>query len=318
MASASYDSQCRQIYLEICKKLERVNDPQLRFAPSGTAEKVLLRDNSLPLFFHSLALHGNTATEQLRLTEAEFVERIENRQLYDFLALLIFTNCSIEAARAFTSKLVAGAIWPVRGRETGDISSLPASRDDLIDLFGNEVDADQFFNRQAPFCTVMIRKRGEVTIENLKARRLPYLKERPLAEGSFGKVFKVTIAKGHFYDPQHCSVNAVPLKIARKDYVFSKEFRVKGEHEIMEKLLTSSAQKCNNILENYGSLDIKPDTYSLFMPLAMCDLRAYMVDHRPANPPSTVADKANFIRSAPWTCGWIKFSSHRAEDVRYG
>jgi serine/threonine protein kinase len=306
VASSTHDELCRQIYEQIYRKLERADEDILRFATRGTARKVLQRDNFLPLFLSSLVLPESTAMDQFGLTEEIFCDRIDKRKLHDFLAILIFASCGIEAARAFTTKLVATKAWPVIDRKRNHISSLPASRIDLIELFSDVVAADKFFMTQALFCTVQIRKREEVRIQNPDGQRLPYLAEQPLAKGSFGKVFKVKIAKGHFYDPKTGLANPDPIEIARKDYLISKEFRVQGEREIMEKILTSTARTCENILENYGSLEIGPGTYCLFMPLAICDLSVYMLQHHTMRP-ITTAEKAKIILSAQGLAGGLNF-----------
>jgi serine/threonine protein kinase len=305
MTSNTYDNLCYEIYEQIYRRLERRDEERLRFAIKGTAKRVLHRDNLLR-FFRSLLLPGNTAMNQFKLTEEDLVARMNERQLHDFLAILIFATCRIEAARTFTTKLVATDAWPVQDRRGKNICSLPADREELAELFGNVVTADKFFTKQACFCAVVIRKREEVRIENHEGQRLPYLVEQPLAKGSFGKVFKIRIAKGHFYDPQARTANLEPLDVARKDYLISSEFRAKGEREIMEKILTSSAQRCENILENYGGLEIGQTTYSLFMPLAICDLRAYMMEHHQTRP-KTSMEKQKIILSAEGLAGGLNF-----------
>ncbi|KAK3381856.1 hypothetical protein B0H63DRAFT_435372 [Podospora didyma] len=304
MASAAYDNLCFEIYEEIYRRLERRDEDQLRFAAKGTAKKVLRRENLLR-FFRSLVVPHLTALQQFGHDEDELVERVNKRNLHDFLAILIFGTCRIEAARTFTRELVARDDWPVR-RRGKTLGLLPADRDDLIDLFGNVVAADKFFGNQACFSTVVIRKREEVRVRDPQGQRLPYLEEQALAKGSFGKVFKVKIARGHFYDPQTGMGNLAPLDMARKDYLVSSEFPARGEREIMEKILTSSARTCQNILENYGSLEAGPTTYSLFMPLAICDLRTYMMEHHQARP-NTIAEKANMILSAEGLAGGLNF-----------
>lgn len=305
MASRTYNNLCDEIYEEILEKLERKNDDRRRFATRGTAKKVLHRDNLLR-FFRTLLLSDSTARGQSKLTEEDLVARVNERQLHDFLAILIFATCGFEAASTFIIKLVANDAWPVRDARGKIICSLPADREALIELFGNVVTADKFFTKQACFCTAVIRKREELRVEDVEAQRLPYLEEQPLAKGSFGKVFKVKIAKGHFFDPQTRTANVDAEDMARKDYLIGSGFRVSGEREIMEKILTSSGRRCENILENYGALEIGTSMYSLFMPLAICDLRAYMMEHHRARP-NTTMEKAKIILSAEGLAGGLNF-----------
>ncbi len=308
MATKSYDDLCYEIYEQIYRKLEKRDEERLRFATRGTAKEVLHPENLLR-FFRSLLLPDRTSMDHFGHSVDTLVTRMNERGLHDFLAILIFATCRVEAARAFTAQLVAANSWPVKDRKGKDLYSLPAEREDLIRLFGNVVAADKFITKQACFCTVVIYKREEVRVQNLEGQRLPYLEEHALAKGSFGKVFKVKIARGHFFDPQERTANLEPEEMARKDYLISSEYRAKGEREIMEKILNSSARKCENILENFGSLEIGPTTYSLFMPLAICDLRAYIMEHHRTRP-NTTMEKAKIILAAEGLAGGLNFLHH--------
>ncbi|KAK3335227.1 kinase-like domain-containing protein [Cercophora scortea] len=308
MAATAYSDFCYEIYEQIYRRLERRDEERLRFATKGTARRVLNHDNLLR-FFRTLLPPGRTCVDVFGLDETTLVARVYERQLHDFLAILIFSACRIEAARTFTTQLVAQDGWPVVSTRGKEIVRLPVDREDLIELFGNVVAADKFFTKQACFSTVVIRNREEVRVEDPEGQRLPYLEEQPLGKGSFGKVFKVKLARGHFYDPLTGTENPEPKEIARKDYLISAEFRTdraKGEREIMDKILTSSARTCQNILENFGSLEIGTTTYSLFMPLAICDLRAYMMEHHRARP-STTMERAQVISSAHGLAGGLEF-----------
>lgn len=120
---------------------------------------MLHRDNLLR-FFLSTLLPGHTPMEQFQITEEDFITRIDERQLHDFLSILIFASCDIKAAWTFATKLVAKDAWPVLGRSGRTISSLPADREELMESFGDMVSADQFFTEQACFCPVVIRMGG--------------------------------------------------------------------------------------------------------------------------------------------------------------
>ena len=85
--------------------------------------------------------------------------------------------------------------------------------------------------------------------------------------------------------------------MARKDYVISSRFPAASkEHYVLEMVLASD-RSCENIVDNFGSLAIGADKYSLFMPLAICDLSAYMMDYHPIKL-STTQEKAAIILSA--------------------
>lgn len=297
MASETFDALCKQVYSQLLNKLERKDDPNLRFATNGTAERVLHSD-LLTRLFQSLLIPYQTAAQQFGLTEDELVKRVEDRELHDFLAVLLFSSCGIEAGRIFTKELVARNEWPLKGRVSGnDIHLLPASRDDLLHLFKDGVIVDKFRSSQACFSTVVIRNRQEVIVESLASQRLPYLEEEELGSGSFGKVFKVKIAKGHFKDTRHGTLNDTTMDVARKDYITTAQFDGEKERNMMETILKGSTRKCENILGNYGSLRIGTDGYSLFMPCAICDLSDYMTKYHPTRR-STVDEKAPIVLAA--------------------
>lgn len=303
MSTETYDDLCYKLYEQIYQRLQNKDAEHLRFATKGTAKKVLHRDNLLS-FFQSLVPPGQIPKDYFGVAEDELIHRVHRRHLYDFLAVLVFANCRIETARTFTVELVAQNVWPVR-RKGKEVGHLPAGREELVDLFGI-VAADMFVSKQACFSAVIIRKREEVRVADPDSQRLPYLDEAPLGNGSFGNVVRVRIAKGHFFNPQTKTENTEPLDVARKDYVLSSEFPARGEREIMDKILTSSGLACDNILENFGSLEIGQNTYSLFMPLAICDLRQYMMAVHKTSP-RTIADKAKIIDSAEGLAGGLNF-----------
>ncbi|KGO75106.1 hypothetical protein PITC_069760 [Penicillium italicum] len=201
-------------------RLERKDGTKLRVVTKGTAKETLYHDTSLR-FFHSIILPRNTAMEQFQLAEEDIVRRIDERQLHDFLAILIFAYCSIKAARTFTTKLVAKDLWPVLATMGKTIYCLPADREELIELFGNKVAAEKVFTYKLCFCPVVIRMRGKVRVQTPEEQRLPYLEEQELGKGAYGTTFNVRIAKGDFYGPQVRTANLEPVEIARKDYMIS-------------------------------------------------------------------------------------------------
>lgn len=307
--SATYDDLCKKLYKEIYHRLEKGHDG-LRFATMETAEAVF-NYNNMQLFYQSLTTSDFKAEERLGITKKAFVERIRERKLHTFLAILIFARGDVQAARTFTSKLVAAATWPPAGRGQ---NLLPADQEWLRQFFGDFVTAQEFFAKQAGFCTVVIRKREEITIRSPGAQRLPYLEEKLLAQGSFGTVFGVKIARGHFLDPSTGMANVGPLPMARKDYRVSGGFRAQDERDVMESILGIS-RSCENILENFGSIQIG-DTYSLFMPLAICDLKAYMTsrDFHPMVPGTTGA-KADLVRCAEGLADGLKFLHSEMDGI---
>ncbi|KAK8138792.1 serine/threonine protein kinase [Apiospora sp. TS-2023a] len=267
--------------------LPRREEETLRFAVRGTAAAVLHYD-SLVQLFSSLAPGERSAEIKFGISSHDFASRVEDRKLHEFLAILIFASCDVDAARKFTAKLIATTDWSKR--------SLPIDRGDCEELFGDVATADQFLKNQAYFCTVVLREKEQNKFKKHDGLRFPYLEETPLSEGAFGKVFAVKIAKGHFKNARDGMVNNKPRSMARKDYLLHPNFKASDEADVMKIILGSSARGHPNILENLGSLEVG-DTYSLFMPLAICDLKEYMMKINPHSPTTSIA-KANLIRSA--------------------
>ncbi|KAJ5994331.1 hypothetical protein N7451_010055 [Penicillium sp. IBT 35674x] len=292
MASTTYSDLCEEIYKRITAKLQGSPEDGRRFAATGTTKKVL-NDGLLRRFFTSLELHDGVSRTTTSNTDL-LIRRIAERDLYNFLATLIYITCSIHAARTFVYELVAHDAWHA------GIYKLPVKRDVLADLFRDQVTPDKFLEHQACFCPVVITKGKEIPIENPDRQRLPYLGETFLNEGSFGAVYRVKIAKGHFYDPVFKSANGEPIEIARKDYIRSSREN-RNETLIMKQIL-SAEWSCKNIVESYGSLAVGLKTYSLFMPLAMCDLWAYMMQYTPQKP-----EKAAIIKAAQGLANGLKF-----------
>ncbi|KAJ5923408.1 hypothetical protein N7454_008653 [Penicillium verhagenii] len=296
MESSAYSVLCEEIYKKITDKLQGKPEDGRRFAVRGTAKEVL-NDDLLGRFFGSLSVSEDDLTFT-ELSNDLLIRRVAERDLYDFLATLIFITCSIHAARTFTTELVAQDAWPV------NIYKLPVSREALAALFLDPVTPDKFLEHQACFCPMVIYKRQETRIENPERQRLPYLEETFLSEGSFGAVYKVKIAKGHFFDTTMNCANDEPIEIARKDYITAKRSpRGKQDEEalVMQKIL-SAVWSCKNVVESYGSFAVGPTTYSLFMPLAMCDLWAYMMQYTPQWP-----DKAAIIFAAQGLANGLNF-----------
>ncbi|KAL3456860.1 kinase-like domain-containing protein [Aspergillus heterothallicus] len=300
----------REIYDEIYSKLERKDQVTLRFAPRGTAEQVLHADKLRRLFRSLLepdndALRLDDRSDHLERTVEKYVARVNERKLYRFLTVLIVAECPITPARAAVSRLVANDTWPVTGSKGKSISSLPVALEDLNVIFDQDrITADKFLGMQAWFCPVILRKNEEVRLGESDYRRLPYLEEHSIGKGSFGRVFSVKIAKGHFYNSVKKTANVEPLEIARKDYELSRD--AVAERETMKKILASSTFKCPNILKSQGSLELGSTVYSLFMPKAICDLRAYMMAHHQARL-NTIEERKDLVRCAIGLAGGLNF-----------
>ncbi|CAI7603511.1 unnamed protein product [Penicillium glandicola] len=298
MASTPYNELYEEIYVRIMEKMERGHEEGRRFAPHGTAKKVL-QPELLRRFFRSLQLDSISTNSyfdlDLDFNEDNLIDKMRKRKLYDFLAILIFSSCTIQSARTFTIKLLAQTAW------SPDLCVLPAERERLAEIFGEQVTPDKFMTQQACFCPIVISNKKEVRIESLDRYCLPYLEQQYRGEGAYGTVYRVKIAKGHFYDPVIGGTNQQPKEMARKDYQSSKDME---EHTL--KQILASDRTCPNIVDIYGSLFIGSTSYSIFMPLALCDLSAYMKeDHRMR--PNTTAERTDIINSARGLARGLEF-----------
>ncbi|KAJ4165546.1 hypothetical protein LMH87_007175 [Akanthomyces muscarius] len=306
-----YEETRKLIYKEIFEKLERKDDGRYRFAPRGTVKTLFQRDNHslLRQLFRSLVSTGQIVSNGVVLVEDGFVTRVEARKLSNFWGTLVFASCSIDAAVAALRRLVAVDAWPVFDVEEKKLGPLPLSRAQLNDLFGDHVEADRFFSNQACFCAVVLRNREEVIVQDASCQRLPYLEEDCLGEGSFGKVYRVKVAKNHFFDAYAEAAkayNGKPQYMARKDYIIADVNRAREEYTIMKKILSANFQKReHNIVQSWGCLQIE-SSYSLFMPVAICDLHTYMmVQHR--NAPQELKNKADIIYSAAGLASGLQY-----------
>ncbi|KAJ6441394.1 ankyrin repeat protein [Purpureocillium lavendulum] len=306
MPADTYESLCNELYGDIFQKLECRENERERFVPWGTSKDIWQNNGSRNLrrFFHSLATSSQSSTEIFGVSEGTFVDRVTAGSLFDFLGTLIFATCSISAARAFVRHVVA------LNSQDGTVGQLPASRIQLQQLFDSVPDADRFNSKQGLFCAVVLRSKEEVRINTKTAEcpRMPYLEQTPLGEGAFGKVFRVKVARGHFHD-RHAGpafgYNVEPMEMARKDYIVVDTAQAREEYGIMRQILGSTSRTCENIVESLGALEVDTN-YSLFMPLAVCDLRSYMMAGHDISP-TTQDARADIISCAAGLASGLQF-----------
>jgi serine/threonine protein kinase len=301
MTSQEYDNICDEIYRDILDSLNLKSSSTHQFATRGTSAAIL-RYGRLVHIFESLGL-GRTYP----LSAEDFARRIRDRNLYDFLATIVFGGCGISATRTFTEKLVAISDWQARDRRGGIVGSLPLDHGSCKAFFDDDVVAvDKFMKSQPVFCAVVLKQREELRIANPDLYRRPYLEETKIGEGAFGRVFRVKIAAHHFYNTRMRSSNDRPEEIARKEYLLSSRARPNEEREIMETIFKNSSASNPNIVETYGSLEWGTSTFSMFMPLAVCDLKKYMTEISPL-PPSSTEMRAEFIKCVTGLANGLAF-----------
>ncbi|PHH80284.1 hypothetical protein CDD80_2125 [Ophiocordyceps camponoti-rufipedis] len=301
MAADDYTRIRNELSKEIHYRLENASSPQYRFAPEGSCKEAL---NVFHLGMFLSSLHFTVDD----ISKEEFARKLRDNKLYEFLATLIYANCSDKAALRFVRRLkVDPPGWPaglVGGRK-----ALPTDEEHINELFGGAFeDTRLFMDNQACFCPVVLQQGDDIVVKDPEKERLPYLlqedgsiKERK-GGGSYGEVYKVVIAKGHFYDNRdNVRFRAESsISIARKDYdleaVKGDLSKIKEEFAILKTIL-GTPSKCENIVEALCFLQIGMREFSLFMPLADLDLDKYMMKVNPAAPDSN-KDKAAILHSA--------------------
>jgi hypothetical protein len=156
-----------------------------RFFPEGTAEKVLTSDALTRLF---ATITSNGSVSGLRLPPAELARQVDIRKLHVFLAILITSNCDSEAVAAFTTRLLSRRPWTDADR---DLVRLPTEDGGSLQIIlEDDVAADNFLQKQHEFLAPVIEKNKEVKGH---FRRLPYVRERLIGQGSFGKIYEVSV-----------------------------------------------------------------------------------------------------------------------------
>lgn len=157
-----------------------------RFFPAGTAEKVLTID-ALERLFTSISFPG--ATSALPLSPAQLARQVGSRKLHVFLAILITSNCDADVLLTVASRLLSPRPWTDTDNEC---VRLPLEHsDDLLVILGDEVAADNFLQKQHEFLAPIIEKNKEIRGH---FRRVPYVREKLIGQGSFGKIYDVLVS----------------------------------------------------------------------------------------------------------------------------
>jgi len=280
---ASFETLRDAIYQSLLHHVELRNQPDKRFFPIDTAEKVLQPDR-LEGLFKFVAPKGRAGLDLVRA--------VKDRKLHRFLAILVYSQCRLEVWVRIADILIAAPVWPVEGSSGQNLAELPLQPGTARELFGGDrVAADLFCNNQEHFCAVVLRKKEEVECPG--HRRVPYLEDVEIGSGAYGKVYRVVVARHHFYDGRQHMSNPENIQLARKDFVLDPENNACRERDVMREIVRNVKQN-SNIVENVGSLRIGP-TYSLFMPLADYDLETYM---EKAQPPTEWKQKAKIVHCA--------------------
>ncbi|KAF5576377.1 serine threonine kinase [Fusarium pseudocircinatum] len=272
MAKPDYTEICRDIRSQFTVKFKKAKTKD-KFATRGMVRDILSRP-ILEMLYESIYDDGPDAVNAYR-----FVRSIERKMLHDFLAVLLYAKCSIDAAKAFTNELIFGNMAEEQQQYSETPYLLPATEEYLKNLF-DPFDAQEIFAEQQPFCTIVLGGPGVVTIDQDDKRSLPWLDEKHIGSGAFGSVYEVKIPKDHLTMHRDFTQTIRTSKlVARKDYKPAKDIEESFEKEVTSiREIFSGNSKHINILESFGTIIIRgpEQKFSLLMPLAEMDLQKYM------------------------------------------
>jgi serine/threonine protein kinase len=308
MGSLYHDS-LDNIRSQLKDGLEKKNTTE-KFATRGMVKHVLSTSNLEAVYEALTAANAQMPTDTDQVNARRFAERIKEKKLQHFLAVLIYAKCSINATKEFLDKLVFGneAEFQEEDQETPNL--LPASKEFLERLFSRPSDRRDFFDEQRTFCTLVLGGRDLVTIRSDDQISLPWLEQEQIGTGAFGVVYKVTIPEGHLITDGNLSQPTSSLMtVARKDFICvdTAEANFKKEVKAIRDIFSGQATHAN-ILKSFGTIVIegKPSTFSLLMPRADLDLQEYM-KRNPEIPPGDTSTRESIIRSARELAGALDF-----------
>ncbi|EWZ89461.1 serine/threonine protein kinase [Fusarium oxysporum f. sp. lycopersici MN25] len=304
-----YDDLLDDIRSQLKDGLEKKNTTE-KFATRGMVKYVLSPSNLEAVYRALKAANAKMPTDTDQVNARKFAEKVKEKKLQHFLAVLIYAKCSIDAIKEFLDTLVFGnkAEFQEEDQETPNL--LPASKEFLERLFSRPPDRRDFFDEQRPFCTLVLGSLDLVMIRSDDQKSLPWLEQEQIGSGAFGVVYKVTIPKGHLTtDGNFSQPTSRPMTIARKDFICvdTAEVSFKKEVRAIRDIFSGQATH-DNILKSFGTIVIegKPSTFSLLMPCADLDLQEYM-KRNPEISPSDTSTRESIIRSARELAGALDF-----------
>jgi hypothetical protein len=160
-------------------------DTDKRFFPAGTAEKVLT-SGALERLFTTIC--STREVRALQLRPFQLGQQVNDRKLHGFLAILITSNCDADVFAGVTTSLLAPRPWT--SSEIGLVKLPVENGNSLRAIFGDDVAVDNFLQKQHEFCAPIIEKGKEIRGQ---FRRVPYVKEKLIGQGSFGKIYDVYV-----------------------------------------------------------------------------------------------------------------------------
>ncbi|RMZ38037.1 hypothetical protein CA14_004842 [Aspergillus flavus] len=309
MTDAAIGSLCERFTTRL-KENSSTNYNRHRFFRNGTVKKVFeSNQQDLRELLRCLCQANDTP-----LTRVPDILRRTLTDLSLTFAILLFARGRQEGdvLRQFVGLALETGADHVAPHQFTDID-LPISLELATTRF--PLQGVEFYHKQFRFCAVTLMKREEVVYEEHRFQcPLPYLKETKIGEGAFGQVWKVRIEQHHFQSRSEHTANTEALELARKDFQLDREGR--GEQRILNEILDQPLRH-KNIMVALASLQYGP-TYSLFFPLASCNLWEYLngVHSEDRFPPSTWEEKKDIYLRGVKLAGALAFLHHEFRDQK--
>jgi serine/threonine protein kinase len=314
MSEDPIHSLCERFYVRL-RDCRSTNVQNYAFFPNGTAKNVFHTNQAelRELLGYTCQRFGIPTSTPVT-SEADLARRV----LADFnniLAAIIWARLpsAEEFLRDFLHLFpeIIGSI--ARPLITDD--DLPISLPLARRVF--PTNAQDFYDEQFRFCAVTLMKREEVIYKGERCLcPLPYLEESEIAEGSFGRVFRVRIEGQHVVSRGSQSINQKPRYCARKDFPVNRERAFQWEQEILKRIHRQPRSN-ENVMVAIASLQYG-DTYSLFFELATCNLWDYLYGKydstRPV--PSGVETRSDIYRRGVALAGALAFLHHEFRDQK--
>jgi hypothetical protein len=156
-----------------------IPQPNQRFFPTGTAKRILD-----PKTLDRLCILAALSA----IWPAHLGQAADIRSLHVFLAILIISRCDAHAFASVVRKLVIPTEWTDSHCE---LVKLPVVDSGILQqLWGDDVMTEAFMSKQYEFLAPIIKGKTEI---RGRFNRLPYINEKVIGQGSFGKVYEVEV-----------------------------------------------------------------------------------------------------------------------------
>ncbi|OJJ46047.1 hypothetical protein ASPZODRAFT_2040225 [Penicilliopsis zonata CBS 506.65] len=297
MSEGSLSSLCGPFLSELNKRTS-LNHQDHEFYANGTTKEVFQLDKDKLRELLGMILHipSNDTTLLPSIVETTLTN------LCNILATLISIKDPTEVLERFRDLLPELSTLDPKDR-ISDVD-LPITLETAKRIFSFTEAAAEFDRIQRKFCPVTLKKWKQVTYTGERKRcRLPYLEEKQIGMGSFGRVWKVKIER-HQVESNDGNANSQAVYYARKDFeLIEQGFR---EDEVQRRI-RNQVKRHENVVIALASLQYD-NTYSLFFHLASCNLWEYLNESTVhADAPSTLAERRSFFLRGATLAGALAF-----------